>query len=99
MSLNNSRISGFSIVELVIVVVVIGVIGVLGYVAYDRIDVNNKDNTSKVEEQSPVATDVDETAPVIKKVSDLSAAKAALVKIDTSSSGDSAELDSQLAGF
>lgn len=96
---NNSKKSGFSIIELVIIVVVIGLIGVVGYVAYDRLVVNKSDDTSEVEEQSPVATDVETTAPVIKSVSDLEEAKSVLSKIDTSSSGDSTELDNQLAEF
>lgn len=99
MRLNDVKKSGFSVVEAIIIIVVIAVIGVLGYVAYDRFILNDKDNTSEVKEQLPVATDVEETAPEIKSVADLAEAKTALKNIDTSSSADSAELDSQIADF
>jgi Tfp pilus assembly protein PilE len=99
MAIKVSKKNGFSIIELIIIIVVVVLIGVLGYVVYDNFIVKNDDAASNIKEQSPVASDVNETVPAIESVSDLTEAKSALNKIDTSSSSDSAEIDSQLSGF
>lgn len=89
MRLRNQK--GFSAVEFLIVAVILGVVGFVGYTVYDR-------QQNKVATESSQASDVSD-APVIEDTNDLDAAAVTLDQTDTSSSSDSAELDSHLNSF
>ncbi len=87
--------SGFSIVEILIVVVVVALIGFIGYRFYtSQADTMTGTSTS----QSATADDVPE-APDVTSTSDLDKASTMIDETDTSSSNDTAELDSELEAF
>ncbi len=91
----NARSTGFSPVLIIVIVAVVGLIGYLGYTFYT----NSQQQTETTgTEQSAVAEDV-QKAPTVNSTSDLDDAAAALDQADTTSSRDSAELDSQLSTF
>lgn len=87
--------SGFSIVEILIVVVVLGLIGLISYNFYTKQSDTTANSTTS---QSATAEDVP-AAPEVTSTSDLDIASTMLDEADTSSSSDSAELDSQLQSF
>lgn len=88
--------SGFSVVELVIVLAVVVVLGFVGYSVYKS--QNNKTDDTTTTSQSATASDVP-SAPTINSTSDLDEAAIMLDQTDTSSSSDSAQLDSELQSF
>lgn len=94
MKLRTSQ-SGVSIVEILIVIVVLGLIGFIGYNFYAKQSDKPADDSTS---QTATAKDIP-TAPEVTSTNDLDKASAMLDGSDTSSSSDSAELDSQLQAF
>jgi len=90
--------SGFSVIALALVVLVIGVLGFAGYTVYNR--QNNEPSSSNTNpvSQPPAVSDA-QTPPEVNSTSDLDKALTVLDQTDTSSSSDSAQLDSQLQSF
>lgn len=95
MSFRN-RQSGFSAVELVIVVAVVGVLALVGYMVINRQGGNPVANTGN---QQPAATDDVPAAPEIKSSEDLDKAESTLDGMNTDSTSDSSQLDSELNSF
>lgn len=89
-----SNKAGFTIVEILVAVVVVGLLVGAVYWFANRQNDNNGASTN----QSAVADDVPE-APAVESVEDLNTAEQTLDSIDVESSGDSAQLDSELSAF
>jgi cytoskeletal protein RodZ len=95
MSSLHNRQAGFSAVIIVVLVAVIGLVGYLGYTFYTNSQQQAADTPT---EQSAVAEGV-QVAPVVESSSDLDTALTALEATDTSSSSDTAELETGLSAF
>ena len=96
---NHKKQSGFSIVEVAIAVAVVGLMGYVGYTAYSRMKDNSTSNDSaQVIKQNPIASDVP-SAPEIKSTTDLVTAEKTLDGTSVDSTGDTTQLDADLATF
>jgi prepilin-type N-terminal cleavage/methylation domain-containing protein len=100
-----SNQDGFTAIELVIVVLIVAILGFVGYTVYSRQNAKTVSNTTPA--VSPTSTNPSASAhdvasaPSISSSADLDKAATMLDQTDlnSSSSADSTQLDSQLSTF